>query len=1277
MGLLHIYNTINDTHETLHANGKIKDIIPECKKTIVLKEGHRLDGEYEVTENDVIYVRKVPGSTSAIAVIAIVSAVVAVGVGVGAAIYTKKKQAELEDEYNEQQKRAKEKAEKINAFPFLKGTKNQSALGRTIPYIMGNMYFTPYMLNSGYYTISGTDGEKQYYNTILNLGYNNQKIQSISIGNTKILDLDITQDQTGARTVQHAVYGDIDLDIETEGEIYQNGLSQKVVGEAYGDEIKHDFGQDAEPLIKQLPENVQRVEVCLRYDGLREFDENTGTWNTRTVTVVPYWSNNADAETPVWHEFSFKNENNTEWLEMNSSEIAEAVSNGKLEKIRLMPPNYLYISNSGDVKVTGNPPNQTIYKRVGNNTNTIVRNTNRTIRFIAEHDFTAAESYGKNISIKLVRQNPKLENGNANETSILEYINTYCYDAIESTSELLVACRPLQNPFRDQTLRLGIRIAANESTSNVLDEINVMTYGTARTLSNGVLSENKEPTRNPVAWIIDLLTSNYHQPSMYSINELKLSTFQTAYSYCDANNYYCDYVVTQGTKKRDLIEKILATIGASLITGSEGLLEIAIDKAESTPVALLNSQSIKSITYAKTFQREITGLKTTYPDRNTWALRTAYFMRDGRTSYNQITDRLGELSLETVTTHEHAYKVAQRQQRQTILQPRTIKAEVGLEGELYPLYSTVLLQMEQLKQGIASTVLHDVIRNEQNQIIKLVVADKLEFVEDNRYGIILQVQNQFGKQLIYREVIGEGKTNVLELAEPYQDGAISPEYNNEISFGLLTEDGEFTKVTNVMKIYNISPSGEHGWTLELKDYNPAIYEFGTVPAYKSNLTTRPTTERNLPTITQSMLNASQMEANAYTRQVGEGLSARIDDIVTTVTVCALDTETAIYPVDSSGRALYDETTEINIDLRQGEEILDFTLGTLILPEGFTYTFENKKLTLHIAKGSKVQANTLRIPVVYKAIVSMSPYLDENGNAYVDGNGEPYCEIVYSNTSTTFPLYFTYFGNGGGQYVGSYSNVADIPQINNINDFIVWLGDTTESPLVKEGSFVKAVIYHYTGTDNVWRWEIDQDETHLALAFKMVLGANSSNLEQDNPKAYEYIQNLVANDIFANSIKARDGFFDNISIKGSIESDNFDPTSETNGYKFYKDGNLARGIVPMLESYQIKSTAPGKPVYFLELGLAARTVSTATSLTRYRNWEAIFSALGIGTKRNTTNGYIYCQGVIDGKSVQYLHVTKSSSGSFIMAYGYAGTTYNNVFEEFNYESVPTASVDIIF
>lgn len=1157
MGLIHVYNSFDDTHETLHANGKIKDVLAgKYNNAVILKEGNRLDDNYEIKDNDVLFIRKYPQGTTTLITVGVITSVIALGVGVGSAIYANRKSQEQLEAYEKAQQAAEEKAGRITQLPFLKGSKNQTALGRTIPYIMGSMYFTPYLLNSGYYSIGGTDGKEQYWNALLVCGYNNQKLQSVSIGNTKIKDFDQSAlDQQGVYNISHSTYGDITLEVINNGEMYADGLNQKVVGEVYGEEIKHEFGMEAEPLIKQLPENAKRVEVCLEFDGLRAYSDNG--WTTRDVEITPYWSNNADSSNPTWHEFYFKvNSTSYEWqtVSFNTQAFEDLVSAGLItvssQRIQTGRSSYTdvetYASASDKVTCKCNDlltHDWTIKQQVAVTTesNRVVRNTNETIRFIATHDFTASESYGKNISIKLVRTNPKLEDGSAQETAILQYINTFCYDAVKSDSSILYPCKPIEQPYRDQTLRLGLKIKANENTLNIIDEINVMTTGTARVFENSALTTDKQPTRNPVAWVYDILTSDYHKASKYSADELKTQSFLTAYNYCETNNYYCDYVVTAGEKKQDLLEKILGSIGASLIIGSDGLLEIAIDKAENTPVALLNSQSIKSITYAKTFERELTGLKTTYTNRNSWAIATEYFMRDGSTTYDQDTDRLGELALETVTTHEHAYKLAQRQQRQAILQPRTINVEVGLEGELYPLYSTILLQVEQLKQGLNSSVIHEVIETE-GIITGVKIADRVEFLDGFRYGVIIQAQNDNGRQLLYREVTGEGLTDVLTFTQGIAPSEIQPSVFNQLSFGLLTDDGEFEKITNTMKIYGITPGENRGWTLELKDYNPDIYEVGTIPEYKSNLTTRPTTQISLPVVTKNDVNAVIQEANNYTRVTAEGLSARIDNIVTDVAVLGADKQSVIYDLDGDGKVITTTTTSINIHLRQGDMDLDFIVGSIDLPSGFTYTLEGKTLKLTVLEGTKIKTNTITIPVFYRSIVSVEQYADENGEIYVDENGTPYGDITYSTTATEFPLYFTYFGSSGGIFSGSYDNEENLPTNLNIGDYVVWSGNTTPSIYVKEGAFTKSALYRYVGIDKPYFWEHDDTTEHVQIALSSILETQNANLQTDNEKAYDFINNLAANNVFANKltandivterIKAKEGFFDDIHVKNA-------------------------------------------------------------------------------------------------------------------------------------------------
>ena len=152
---------------------------------------------------------------------------------------------------------------------------------------------------------------------------------------------------------------------------------------------------------------------------------------------------------------------------------------------------------------------------------------------------------------------------------------------------------------------------------------------------------------------------------------------------------------------------------------------------------------------------------------------------------------------------------------------------------------------------------------------------------------------------------------------------------------------------------------------------------------------------------------------------------------------------------------------------------------------------------------------------------------------------------------------------------------------------------------------------------------------------------------------------------------------NAQILGSLESENFDQSSKNEGYKFYKEGNVAKGIIPLLKSYQIESNITNKPVFFFNRGLAASVFTKIGTITRYTNWSSIFSILGFSNGRTSTDGFILCNGEINGYIVQYLKIEYSPEASSIFAYGYYGSIFNNITEEFSYGSMPTAKVDIVF
>ena len=67
-----------------------------------------------------------------------------------------------------------------------------------------------------------------------------------------------------------------------------------------------------------------------------------------------------------------------------------------------------------------------------------------------------------------------------------------------------------------------------------------------------------------------------------------------------------------------------------------GKWTFAIEKAQSTPVALLNEQCIKSVTVTKTFERKPYAVKTTFTNRESWAVDTFYQTVNGKVDSSAV-----------------------------------------------------------------------------------------------------------------------------------------------------------------------------------------------------------------------------------------------------------------------------------------------------------------------------------------------------------------------------------------------------------------------------------------------------------------------------------------------------------------------------------------------------------------------------------------------------------------------------------------------------------------
>ncbi len=405
--------------------------------------------------------------------------------------------------------------EKSDTRPFIEGCQNQSAQGKAVPFVMGEVKLTGYKLNDGFYSIEGDDGVDQFYNVMLSNGYNNHHVKKVYIGDTEVLDIDNVELQDGIYDITGKYSKDnlSKVEISNTGSLILNKLNKKVVLNKYNEEISHPFGEAADPIIKSIGSTALTVEVGIKFDGLRAYDSTNDVYYNRAVKINPYWSNDNGL---TWNKFYFDIKNGDSssyvWSRLSDSEIESAIGNGYLRKnsvrkrvgllrriwvdqIIAVSEDYR-VSYTGEITTEGDLRTCIVERRVYaaelENSNIINRNTVKTIRFTAQKTFTASESYGKEILIKVERENPMQEDS-AQETAILMYIQTYCYDAETSTSSQLIPCAEQENPLRDMTQRMGVRVVAKENTETTLNSISILTEGMAKTWNGTQWSVDDSP----------------------------------------------------------------------------------------------------------------------------------------------------------------------------------------------------------------------------------------------------------------------------------------------------------------------------------------------------------------------------------------------------------------------------------------------------------------------------------------------------------------------------------------------------------------------------------------------------------------------------------------------------------------------------------------------------------------------------------------------------------------------------------------------------------------
>ena len=815
-----LYKELSDASTTvwIETGKTIAENLPDenFKNRIILVDGKKVNENYTVKENDHIIIRSTPAGAVA-TIVAIIVVAVAVAIVVGIALYNKRKAQQ------KQKKDLSEEKDEVQNRPFLKGASNTVATSKTQPYFIGENLFTPYVMNSGgnkykgFSTISGTDGKDQFYNVVLEGGFNKQVLRKLFCDDVILKTFDGNTPQEGIYSFDES---SVFYDAESLIEIAQDGqpfatdiLNYKVVEQQSNNQLLKSDNQNYKPLIYTLEKKTFAADIEIIFNGLIAYTDE-GYKRPRTVVVVPYYSLD-NGET--WTSFSFDQ--------------------------------------------NGTP------------SNSFTRQTTEQIRFVAhvDFDFDAVKNLDHPILVKLECETPAYD-GSVYDDVYCEWVQSRVYNPDQSTADFVPEKIIDTNEAVLSTL-IGLRIKSTPDNEDKLSKINFISTGIARVYDSDTQewSSSKVPTSNPAAWLIEVMTSDTHPPSKTADAEIDFDSFAELYEYCETQGYRVDMVLTDGQTKQSLLADICNVCDCMLYQDIYGKIAVAIDTYKPNAVALYNSQNIINIEYTKEFQRETDGIKITYINREADFIEDTYLvMQNGKT--RNAESILREMNLKGITTHAHVVKNARRLMATATLRPTQVTIEAGKEGVYYTPFSKILVQNNELKIGLGHAEIKSVITSGAN-IIGLELYEPVEYdpADANGFGCVINcIGENYCTPLAraYTSAVS-GRTTEIEFVTPIAlSAAAIPHPGDVLSFGYLN-NGNFDTITTPFLIASLEPTGD-GYRMTCVNYNEAIYDTGTIPAYTPNLTQPRTPPQAIPkpTDTVELINELSASLISGTKTVG-------------------------------------------------------------------------------------------------------------------------------------------------------------------------------------------------------------------------------------------------------------------------------------------------------------------------------------------------------------------------------------------------------------------------
>jgi len=387
--------------------------------------------------------------------------------------------------------------------------------------------------------------------------------------------------------------------------------------------------------------------------------------------------------------------------------------------------------------------------------------------------------------------------------------------------------RPIDATVQAGICILAIKIKATADLQGTVDQINCIAKQSVPIYSGGNWSSFGY-SENPAALYLAALRGPMGQRPVADAL-IDWTTIQSWYTTCATKGWTCNFVLSSGTRLRDILSTIAQT-GRASMTLRDGLYSAVVDESKSTVIQHFAARNVRNFTWQKAFRDRPHALKINYinaADGYAPAERIVY--DDGYTIANAT--KFEQVQLAGVTSADLAFKHGRYLLAVSRLRPEVYSFETDAEGIIAEPGDLVRIAHDSIAVGLISSRIKSVAMSGVNATA-ITIDELCRFEAGKSYAVRMRLTSD--NSTVYAAINNAAGTESNTLTFTVAVATIP-------AIGDLVLFGEASIESLEALIVGVEAGEDLGCRLFATDRADAVHtaDSGAIPAYDSKVSRPP------------------------------------------------------------------------------------------------------------------------------------------------------------------------------------------------------------------------------------------------------------------------------------------------------------------------------------------------------------------------------------------------------------------------------------------------------